>query len=173
MGFETINEKLFGVRTLDRRYIDIRAKLYVKRLLCKIRLLKKPDRNLNFRTPGSNASHYDKGIWHSTFEKHLGRERMFLDPLTLLRVGVRDIKAASGAINARLGLKVMGACYEGFSQTLKCTYGSHHAVLFYNISKYIFYMTDPFLNVIDVERLLTPQWRQYIHAEWMSKLRKT
>lgn len=165
MGLETNNEKLLTARSNDWKYLEVRAKLFVKRLLCKAYYLKSRGL-LNLAAYGqSNGSIYRNHIWCNNTDQE-GEFARYYCPLSMLRIGITDIKSADLAMSARLGARIRSAVRDGFTYDQPCYSKSVEGKLFYGLAHYIYHTLCSDTGV-KPHKFCPGHWQEYIHQTWI------
>lgn len=157
MSFETYSEKLMRARD-NPKYIDIRIKLLIKRIICKIRFVQmgsQPD------FCGNDPTRFVNGKW--VLQEEFRTAHRYINPATLLKLH-SSIPNRTWGLTSNLGAK----CNEGFVKGLNVSSGisvpaGPHNELFYDIGRYIAFKMG---SGREGALYLAQKWKDIIDVEW-------
>jgi len=172
MGLECYSIKLIENRSLDHRYINIRLKLLIKRLLCNIKFLVKRSNGKNInnifsayrrRSAAQSIIINRNGVWqlNPTYLTNSLTQANPADPIVLLALG-SNITPLEQAITARIGLKGRVSLSDGFWGK-RFNGASKTSALVYNIGNYIY---GVIVEGVETYSSLSNEWKIFIKSEW-------
>jgi len=174
MSVETYSTKLLASRSAqDPNYAEIRIKLAIKRLICKIRFVQKHS-TVDYQ--GFDATKFINGKW----ELESSRFNRGCNPLALLKLH-SSIPMRDKALGARIGLRVKDSLLSGFDPYGKYSVSwaggrsswstasrgaSKLSELFFDIGKYLSKKSSTNLTGVPSKNYLPLRWRELIDEEW-------
>jgi len=159
MSVETYSTKLLASRSAqDPNYAEIRIKLAIKRLICKIRFVQKHS-TVDYQ--GFDATKFINGKW----ELESSRFNRGCNPLALLKLH-SSIPMRDKALGARIGLRVKDSLLSGFDPYGKYSGASKLSELFFDIGKYLSKKSSTNLTGVPSKNYLPLRWRELIDEEW-------
>jgi hypothetical protein len=156
MSVETYSTKLLTSRSHNAQYAEVRIKLAIKRLICKIRFVQKHS-TVDYQ--GFDPTKFINGKW----ELDPTRFNRGCDPLSLLKLH-SSISARDKAFGACIGLRVKDSLRSGFDPYGKYAGASKMSELFFDIGRYLSKKT---LTIgVPSKNYLPLRWRELIDEEW-------
>lgn len=161
VAFQRFSARLYDARMHDAYFVQIQAKLFVRRLLCGIRRLHGPS-FAQFQMVYRNEqwTHARLG-----FDAH---------PVDNLAEGIVSHRySLNDAITAKLGLRINSSVRAGFANELCMAVPDSVNELFYLLANYIYHLTYPnmypnsgYVHVIPPNHRLPNSWQQFIDDQW-------
>ncbi len=155
MSYDTYSQKLMLARTTPQ-YIDIRAKLIIKRLICKIRFVQKGS-TIDFK--GFDYTKFVNGQW---ILGHPPNANRLVNPLGLLKLH-SSISNPDKALAACIGLMYRDHLLRGFDLGRSYNGMNKYSELFFDIGRYI---AKKVCATHHSKDYLAQRWRDIIDEEW-------
>jgi hypothetical protein len=165
MSIETYSTKLLTSRSQNARYAEVRIKLAIKRLICKIRFVQKYS---TVDWQGFDATKFINGKW----ELESARFNRGCDPLALLKLH-SSITERDKAFGACIGLRVKDSLRSGFNPYGKYAGTGTMSELFFDIGRYLSNKSRDVPGAEISPKYLPLRWKEVIDEEWRRTEPKT